>query len=117
MSHKSAEVDIYLEALAPERISVLNALRSLVFEVIPDAKERMSYRMPTYELDGKVCAFASQKNYISLYIMDTRIIERHRDELKDLDVGKSCIRFNKLEKLPIEVVKQMLSESVPSSPE
>jgi uncharacterized protein YdhG (YjbR/CyaY superfamily) len=83
-----------------------------VFEVAPDAVETMKYRMPTYEYgDHALCAFASQKHYMSLY-MDTDIVEKHREELSGLNVGKSCIRFRKMDQLPMDTVKRMLDETV-----
>lgn len=44
--------------------------------------------------------------------MDTTLVEKHRAELAGLDVGKSCIRFRKLEKLPLETVRMILRETV-----
>ena len=112
MSERTQEVDQYLESLAPARQAALAKLRPLVFEVGPDAVETMKYRMPTYEYgDGVLCAFASQKHYMSLY-MDTGIVEKHREELTGLSIGKSCIRFRKLDQLPLGTIKQMLEETV-----
>ena len=68
--------------------------------------------MPTYEYEGEaLCAFASQKHYMSLY-MEPELVERHREELAGLSVGKSCIRFRKLGKLPLETVRTILHETV-----
>ena len=112
MSKKMTEVDTYLQKLDPERRTALERLRSLVFEVVPDATETMKYRMPTYERGGNmVCAFASQKRHLSLY-MDTRSVEEHKEELKGLSTGKSCIRFKSLEELPLDTVEAMLKETV-----
>lgn len=113
MSHRSREVDAYIDNLSAERKQALTSLRELVFEIVPGADENMQYRMPTYAYQGhKFCAFASQKNYISLYIMNTKLVDEHRQELAGLDVGKSCIRFRKWEKLPVETIRQILEESV-----
>ena len=112
MSGRTQEVDEYLENLAPERRAALAKLRSLVFEVAPDAVETMKHRMPTYEYGDHVfCAFASQKHYMSLY-MDTDIVEKHREELTGLSIGKSCIRFRKMDQLPLDTIKRMLEETV-----
>ena len=90
----------------------MEKLRELVLEVAPDAVETMQYRMPTYDYAGEtLCAFASQKRYMSLY-MDTQVVERHREQLQGLDVGKSCIRFKRLDALPLDVVELMLKETV-----
>jgi uncharacterized protein YdhG (YjbR/CyaY superfamily) len=109
---EDTRVAAYLAELAPERRAALAALRSLIRGTVPQAVETMRYKMPTYEHDGQVlCSFASQKHYMSLY-MDTGLVEEHRDELAGLDVGKSCIRFNRLEKLPLDTVRTILAETV-----
>jgi uncharacterized protein YdhG (YjbR/CyaY superfamily) len=68
--------------------------------------------MPTYDYAGEgLCAFASQKHYMSLY-MDVELVAKHKDELSHLNPGKSCIRFTELDTLPLETVKQILRETV-----
>lgn len=111
MDKKTPEVDEYLEKLMPDRRAVLTELQSLVFEVVPDAVENFQYRMPTYWYEGKsLCAFASQKHYMSLY-MDVELVEKYREEPTGLGVGKSCIRFRKLDKLPLDTVRTILQET------
>lgn len=105
------QVDQYIAELAPDRRSALQQIRELIQDSVPDIKETMQYRMPTFELDEVVCAAASQKHYISLY-MDVDLVEKHRAELAHLDVGKSCIRFKKIEDLPMGTVKEILVETV-----
>jgi uncharacterized protein YdhG (YjbR/CyaY superfamily) len=108
---RSQEVDAYLAGLEPDRREALSELRALVLEVVPDAVETIKYRMPTYEYEGGVlCAFASQKQYMSLY-MDTGLVEQHRADLDGLSVGKSYIRFRRLDTLPLGTVRTMLRET------
>lgn len=110
--NKSPEVDEYLAHLAPNRQAALTELRSLIFDTAPGAVENFQYRMPTYWYEGEsLCALASQKHYMSLY-MNVELVEKHREELAGLDVGKSCIRFRKLEKLPLDTVRAILQETV-----
>jgi uncharacterized protein YdhG (YjbR/CyaY superfamily) len=111
MSEKPKSVEVYLSGLPPDRRGALTVLRSLVQEMAPEAEETMRYGMPTYEQDGAVlCSFASQKHYMSLY-MDVGLVQKHRDELAGLDVGKSCIRFRRLEQLPLDTVRSILDET------
>ena len=112
MTEKNNKVDQYMSGLEPKRRAALDEVRALILEIVPDAEETLKYRMPTYEYRGGVlCAFASQKQYMSLY-MDTELVAKHRDELSGLDVGKSCIRFRKLEKLPLDTVRTILEETL-----
>ena len=112
MPKKDKGVDVYLEGLTPKRKEALEQVRSLILNTVPDAEESMKYNMPTYDYAGEgLCAFASQKQYMSLY-MDVDLVEEHTDELSHLNVGKSCIRFSKLENLPLETVEEILKETV-----
>jgi uncharacterized protein YdhG (YjbR/CyaY superfamily) len=105
-------VDAYLDGLPPDRRAALAALRALVRGTVPDAVEMIKYKMPAYEYEGgTLCTFASQKHYMSLY-MDVDVVAEHEEDLAHLDVGKSCIRFRKLESLPLDTVRRMLLETV-----
>ena len=109
---KSKEVNAYIQEQDPERRTALERLRKLVLETVPDVVETMEYRMPTYDYAGDMlCAFASQKHYMSLY-MDTEVVDKHKNQLQGLDIGKSCIRFKRLEALPLDEVELMLKETV-----
>jgi hypothetical protein len=44
--------------------------------------------------------------------MDTDLVDKHGHELAGLSVGKSCIRFRKLEMLPLDTVKVILIETL-----
>jgi uncharacterized protein YdhG (YjbR/CyaY superfamily) len=108
----SAEVVAYLEGLDPDRQAALTELRKLILDAVPDVVETTRYRMPTYDYgDHMLCAFASQKHYMSLY-MDTEIVGRYRGDLDNLSIGKSCIRFKRLEDLPLDTVRLMLTDTV-----
>jgi uncharacterized protein YdhG (YjbR/CyaY superfamily) len=111
LTQHSDEVNEYLQNQKPDRKAALETVRRLIFETIPQTTETMRYRMPTYEIDDVVCALASQKQYMSLY-MDTSLVEKYRQELAGIDVGKSCIRFKRLEDLPLETVRKILIETV-----
>lgn len=109
MQSKASTVDEYFEELPEDRRSALGALRKLILEIAPTAKEIMSYGMPAYLLDEPYCAFASQKQYMALYCC-VDLLEKYRPRLGNMSCGKCCIRFRKLGDLPMEVVKDLLKE-------
>ena len=112
MSGGDLLVEEYLERLEPQRRDALTRVRELILEEAPGAVESIKYRMPTYQYGkGILCAFASQKRYMSLYV-EPRILDRHRADLQHLNLGKSCIRFKQLEQLPLDTVRTILEETV-----
>ncbi len=61
-----ADVDKYLAALPAPKRGTLEALRSTILEIVPEAEECISYGVPAFRLDGKVVAgFAAFKNHLS----------------------------------------------------
>lgn len=114
MQSDAATVDAYLETVPPERRPVLEAVRQLIQRVAPAAEETMKHRMPTYLVDGRdLVAFASQKQYMSVYVMDDDAMQAHQDRLPECDIGKCCIRFKRDEQLDLGVLEDLLREARP----
>ncbi len=112
-----------------EREPILRELDKLIRETAPSLERTMAsgmamnmvgYGMFHYkgksgrEGDWPVVALASQKNYISLYVCAIEdgkyVAESHKDQLGKVSVGRSCIRFKKLEDLNLETVRKILKE-------
>ena len=82
-------------------------------------EESMAYGMPSYkQKDGEVeVAFASQKNYISLYILKEPVLDKHRPNLAGLNLGKGCIRYPDPDKIDFNFVRRILQDSFDSDAE
>jgi len=111
MQSKSKTVPAYLKEVPAERKDALKQLRAQCRELLTGFKESMEYGMPSYSRNGEVeVAFASQKNYISLYILRTDVMKTHKKLLtgKGVSFGKGCIRYTKPERIDFNVVESML---------
>ena len=136
MAQSAAEtVGDYLAELPEHRRLALATVRQVILDYLPDGYEeimqfgRIGYVIPlerypvTYNGQPlSYAALASQKNYMSLYLMniysdpetENWFVEQYRASGKKLDMGKSCVRFKKLEDLPIDLVgKAIARTSVP----
>jgi uncharacterized protein YdhG (YjbR/CyaY superfamily) len=113
MKSKATTVEEYLAHVPEERHQALETLRTLCLEELAGYEEGMQYGMPSYSRDGSAVevAYASQKNYISLYIMRQSVVKANAHLLEDLPVGKSCIRFKRPEQVDPTVVRPLLSGS------
>lgn len=107
MKYNVNTIDEYLSVIPTDRKAIIEKIISMVKEYFPDTKGTMEYDMPTY---SPICAVASQKHHISLYINRVDLIEKYRKELGSLKVGKSCIRFRKLEQMPESVIRKIFNE-------
>jgi len=106
----AAGVPAYLAQVPPERQAIMTGLREACVELLQGFEESMAYGMPSYAREGQVeVAFASRKQYVSLHILRTDVLEPHRVDLPGLDVGKGCIRYRKPEQVDMDVVRSMLS--------
>ena len=110
MRSDADDVDSYL-ALAPEgRRAVLNEMRAACRTLLAGFDESMRYGMPAYSRDGAAeIAWASQKRYISLYVMRADVLNGYRSQLADLEVGKGCIRYRSPAAVDFTVVRSMLT--------
>ena len=113
MQSKSKTVDAYLGEVPAERKTGLTQLRDICLAALTSFTESMEYGMPSYKREGVdevEVAFASQKNYISLYILKQDVMNAYKDKLVGTGVsfGKGCIRFTRTERINFEIVAQML---------
>jgi hypothetical protein len=120
---KAASIQEYFEMLPPDRRASLEFLDALIRKTAPSLRPVFAYNMLGYGnfkyrnskkelVDWPTIGLASQKNYISLYICSTDkgeyIAEKHKDTLGKVSVGKSCIRFKKIEDLNLEALKAVI---------
>lgn len=117
MQSKAKTVKGYLDEVPENRREALERIRDLCIEILEGYEESMAYGMPSYKNRGGniEVAFASQKNYISLYILKKDVLDKHRESLKRLNLGRGCIRYTKPEKINYDIVKQLLVDSLQSN--
>lgn len=120
---KAKTVKEYFDSLPPERREPMEFLDKLIKKTTPSLKSHFAYNMPGYGsfkyknykkeiIDWPIVSLASQKNYISLYVCAVQngkyVAEEHAGELGKVNVGKSCIRFKKIEDLNLEELKKVI---------
>ncbi|HEY0602010.1 MAG TPA: DUF1801 domain-containing protein [Herpetosiphonaceae bacterium] len=109
MQSTAPDVTSYIQEAPAERQPSLAALRQLCLETLAGYEECMAYGMPGYTRNGTIeVGFASQKRYISLYILKEDVVKAHRDALAGLDVGKGCIKYTRPARIDFDVVRRLL---------
>lgn len=107
-----SEIDTYLQTVTPEQKEVLQHIRTLIHEVIPDAEETMGYGMPTFKFKGKnVVHFAAFKDHMSLF-PSSEPIETLKDQLADFKTSKGTIQFTLAKPIPDNLVKDLVMVSL-----
>jgi len=135
MQSKATNVESYINDLTEERKNIINELRKVILKNLPKGfAEEMSYGMigfcvphsiyPNgYHCDPKqplpFLSMASQKNFIALYhmgiymnpdLMDWFTAEYAKRVKGKLDMGKSCIRFKKMDQIPFDLIGELASK-------
>ncbi|MET0830941.1 MAG: DUF1801 domain-containing protein [Acidimicrobiia bacterium] len=123
VSSKAATVDEYLAELPEERREAIATVRRFILDHLPEGYvEGMNWGMIVYEIPLErypdtynkqplgLVALASQKNYMSLYLLgDDEFRRRWKETGKKLDMGKTCIRFRKVDDLALDVIGDTLA--------
>jgi uncharacterized protein YdhG (YjbR/CyaY superfamily) len=109
MQSKAATVDDYLTEVPPSRLGAMIRLRDLFQQELKGYEEKMAYGSPGYAKSGVVEAgFASQKQFIAVYILKQDAFNQYINELKGVSSGKGVIRFSRPEQIDFDVLRKML---------
>ena len=131
MRSDAATVEEYLAGLPDDRREPIAAVRAAILEHLPPGyEEQMQYGMISYVVpldrypetyNGEplaIASLASQKRYMSLYLMGVYgdegqdwLRRRWAESGKKLDMGKSCVRFRRLDDLPLDVVGEAIART------
>ncbi len=129
MQSEATTVDEYLADLPEERRIAIETVRDTILENLPAGyEEAMNWGMITYQVpldafpdtyNGKplmYAALASQKNHMAVYLTSVYALPGKAEEFeaayratgKRYDMGKSCVRFRKLDDLPLELIGESI---------
>lgn len=135
MHYKASSPEEYIDQLPEERKSVISKLRAVITKNLPKGfEEQISYGMLGFVVphslypDGYHCDpklplpfinLASQKNFIAVYhsgiyadpkLHNWFVTEYPKHVKTKLDMGKSCIRFKKMETIPFELIGELCTK-------
>lgn len=130
----------YLAELAPDRAEAISRLRATINDHLPSGfEEGMAYGMIgwsvphslypagyhcTPELPLPFLSIASQKNFVALYHMglytDPELMAWFQAAYAEavptkLDMGKSCMRFKRMDRIPYELIGELVSKMTPEA--
>jgi len=132
MPNPPATPEAYIAGLPPDRQPVVRAVRDVVNANLPPGfREGMAYGMIAWYVplerfpdtyNGQplgLAALASQKQYLSLYLnsvygnpdIDRWFRDRWAATGKRLDMGKSCVRFRRLDDLPLDLIGETIART------
>ena len=105
-----ANIDEYLRGTQEPGRTTLAALRSTILELLPDAEEVISYRVPAFRLGGQtVAGFAAFKNHLSYLPFSGSVLSQLADELDGYVMTRSSLHFPADRPLPKALVKKLIA--------
>lgn len=96
-------------ATFPEDVqAILKRVRRTIRKAVPGAEESISYKIPTYKLNGDpVLYFAGWKKHYSLYPVTEELVEEFKDELAPYEINKGTVRFPLSEPVPVKLIERI----------
>ncbi len=131
VSSHAKTIKQYIQKLSDDRRDEVSTVRKIILDHLPDGYEEVmqygmiSYVVPLSRLPDTynkqpmaIVSLASQKNYISLYLLavygdkelDTWFKEEYKKSGKKLNMGKSCLRFKKVEDIPLDLIGKVIGK-------
>ena len=103
------EVEKYITEFPDAVQEKLNEIRSAIFDIAPQATERISYGMPAYYLNGScLFYFAGYKKHIGFY-PKAEGIDAFKEKLTDYKTSKGTIQFPLNKPLPIDLIREIIT--------
>ena len=106
-SNNYSSIDEYIATFPDNVQSILSELRSVIKRIAPDAKEKISYKMPTFTIYGNLVHFAGYDKHIGFYPAPSAI-EKFKNELKEYKTSKGAIQFPLDESIPYELITRIV---------
>jgi len=101
-------VEEYIATETPEKQEILERVRAIVKECVPDVQEKISYRMPTFLLNGRVIVHVyACKNHLGFY-PEADGVEAFKDKLVDYKTSKGCIQFPYKKPIPYDLIREIV---------
>ena len=111
------DVDEYLRRIEEPKRSTLEALRRTILEIVPDAEQVISYRVPAIRIDGEtVAGFAAFRDHLSYLPFSGSVLSELADELEGYTMTKSALHFPVDRPLPKALVKKLIAVRLGKDP-
>jgi uncharacterized protein YdhG (YjbR/CyaY superfamily) len=112
---KAPDVQTYIAQVSARRRAAIEKLRGLCRQNLTGYEECIEYGMPGYKRNGVLeVSFASQKQYIVLYVLKKDVVDEFRSALSFASIGKGCIRFKKPDRIDFAVLERLLHRTAAS---
>ena len=107
MTDNFTTIDEYILGFDQAKQEILENIRKIIHEAVPQATETINYKMPTFRLNGNVIHFAMFKNHVGIY-PGAETIEYFQNDLTDYKTSKGAIQLPLDTALPKELLWEIV---------
>ena len=101
-------VSAYIAAAPPQARKALRQLRAAIKAAVPAVTERISYRIPTFEIDGRYLLYiAGFAEHVSVYPVTPGMIAQFGKDIASYRAGKGTLRFPLDRPIPVKLVGRL----------
>ncbi|MBE3118269.1 MAG: DUF1801 domain-containing protein [Spirochaetes bacterium] len=101
-------VDEYIKSFPQNIRKILEKIRGTIRSAAPSAVEKISYRMPTYWLNGNLVHFAGCAKHIGFYPTPSAITAFQK-ELSPYETSKGAVQFPIVRPMPLGLIRKMVA--------
>lgn len=101
------EIEAYISQFSQEQQIKLREIRAIIKEAAPQAREKISWKMPTFYLNGNLVHFAMQKAHVGFY-PGASGVEYFESQLGEYKHSKGAIQFPMSKQLPKELIEKIV---------
>jgi uncharacterized protein YdhG (YjbR/CyaY superfamily) len=104
---KFTDIDSYIKCFPEETQKILEKLRATIRKAAPDAKETISYGIPSFTYHGSLVHFAAYEKHIGFYPGAEGVVS-FKEELAVYEGGKGTVRFPISSKIPFPLISRIV---------
>jgi uncharacterized protein YdhG (YjbR/CyaY superfamily) len=108
---KPKTIDEYIAGFPEETQVILEQVRATIKKAAPDAKETISYAIPTFTLNGNLVHFAAFKTHIGFYSTPSGT-DAFQEELSKYKTGRGSVQFPIDDPMPVDLISRIVAYRV-----
>lgn len=102
------DIDQYIAGFPEDVQEILEKVRLTIREAAPEAREKISYQMPTFTLEGNLVHFAGYKKHIGFYPTPSGI-EKFKKEISAYKWAKGSVQFPLNQPIPYDLISKIVT--------
>ena len=99
-------IEEYISQFSPEVQEILKKIQQVIKEAAPEAKEKISYQMPTFYLHGNLVHFAAHKKHIGLYPTSSGVAA-FAQRLTEYKTSRGAIQLPLTKPIPYDLIREI----------